>query len=90
LSMNLWAQMQFESERGKPVSEMDGSATDLATLVWACLVQDDPELTVEAVARMVDLDTMETLSGAIEELTGDIPLVVNGETSTQPLASSGE
>lgn len=85
LCMNLWAQMQFEKATGRSVSEMHDSATDMATLIWACLFQDDEDLTIEAVAKMIDLDDMEVVSEAVGELTGENqdPLVKAGETSGQ-------
>jgi hypothetical protein len=83
LCMNLYAQMQFEKATGRSVAEMNNSATDMATLVWACLIQDDESLTVDDVAKMVDIDDMERMSVAIGELTGETvdPLALVGDDS---------
>lgn len=70
LRLDLWSQMQFEKAAGKPVGEMSESATDLATIVWACLIHEDPDLTIDGLAKMIDLDKLEEISGVIEELMG--------------------
>lgn len=70
LRLDLWSQMQFEKATGKSVGEMSESATDLATIVWACLIHEDPDLTIDGLAKMIDLDKLEEVSGAIEELMG--------------------
>lgn len=73
MRLNMWAQMRYEKASGKKIVDMEeNSVTDVMTLVWATLTQDDPELTVDALAQILDVDDMERVAEAIKELKGDI------------------
>lgn len=90
LRLNLWAAMQFKKVTGRDVSEMEeGSMEDQATFIWACLYEDDPELTVEQVAKLVHFDDLERITEAIAELER-IPLVMSGSTDGVSLESSSD
>ena len=86
MRLTLYAQMLFETERGKTIAQMDGSATDMATLLWACMREDAPDLTVDEVARLIDIESMEGVTKAIDALTVSAPLADG--TSGSPSESS--
>lgn len=74
LTIDLNAMVRFEDITGKSlfkaktISEL--STKEYRTLIWACLVQDDPELTPEQVGQIVGPKKIGKLSEAIaKELT---------------------
>jgi len=69
LWLNFNAMALFEKETGKHAFKAlgDPSASDLRALVWACLVHEDKELTLDMVGETMDLTTVEYVMGKIME-----------------------
>lgn len=71
LVYNLYSFMRLDEETGKNV--FDGSAfnaarpKDLVALLWAGLVNDDPNLTLEQVAKEARLDEIMSLPAMIQQ-----------------------
>lgn len=86
---SLYSQMRFEKESGLEIQEIadkELSATNTAILVWALLIQDDPELTIDEAAKLIDVSDMDAVTEVIDELTGGSP----STAEEPPLAEGGE
>lgn len=74
LKMNLWAACQFEQATGESFFvAVDGfsgkpTAKHLVHLLWCLLVSDDPDLTPEAVARMLPFDRLGEISQKVSQV----------------------
>ena len=70
LKLNLFAFMQLEKVTGK--NALNGeiwsniNATNMAVLLWAALLHQDPALTVEAVAQQIDVKDLAKLPTLIQ------------------------
>ncbi len=79
MKFDMFAQMMFERETGRVVTQYQSTATDMVTLVWACLQWEDETLTIKAVAQHIDEDNVEEIGAALDELnTKNPPLDVTG------------
>jgi len=69
LLLNLNTMVKFEEITGKNLlqsaSFTDLSITDLRVLVWACLLHEDKELTLDQVGEMVDVDNLAEVSNKL-------------------------
>lgn len=69
LLLNFNAMALFEEQTGKNILASDvmenPSARDIRALLWACLVHEDPELTVEQVGAMIHMGNIRDISQAI-------------------------
>lgn len=67
---NMWAFCQLETATGK--NALSGeiweqpSATDIVTLLWAALQQEEPSLTIEEVGRMMPFSKLSAVSDALK------------------------
>lgn len=82
VAFTLYTQILFQRARGKPYGSYDPSdAEDTAALIWSCVQtgEPDPDLTVDALAQLLDLTRLNEISEAIGSLVSDDPLAVTGE-----------
>jgi hypothetical protein len=80
----LYAQKRFVEVAGKKISDIEwDNALDLANRVWSLLVWEDPQLTVDDVARMVDNDNAdEIFDSVLKAITGEeTPLEESGSSA---------
>lgn len=92
LRLDLNALSDFESMSGKSI--MRGGLTDISqlelsdvrSLLWACLVQEDETLTMRDVGRMIHIGNLVEVTGVLRDLvTGAMPAAVEGEADESPL-----
>ena len=56
LTLTFGAAKRFRDVTGKSVGNIDQLDTeDISTLIWVCLLKDDPTLTLEAVDEMLEI-----------------------------------
>lgn len=69
LLLNLNAMAAFEEATGKNMLKAMGnlSASDFRALLWACLKQEDKELTLEQAGELIDIGNMEYLVNKLSE-----------------------
>jgi hypothetical protein len=69
LLFNLNAMVSFEEATGKSIlkGEIDQemTAVELRALLWGCLLDDDPSLTIEAVGKMIDSNNMNEIAAQL-------------------------
>ncbi len=69
LRLTLKGMLEFEKVTGKNLLKgfkfKDLSLTDVAALIWACLIHEDRELTYDDVLCMVDFRNMQEVSDAV-------------------------
>jgi len=72
LRLDLNAMCEFEQVIGR--SLFDGSfsgagmsAIDMRAMLWACLLGDDPELTLEQVGSLISIDNMTEVASKLNE-----------------------
>ncbi len=69
LNFTLNAMIDFEESTGRSLMGQESmekmSMKDLRTLLWACLRDDDTELTQEQVGAMVTMDKMEHITESL-------------------------
>jgi hypothetical protein len=74
LVFNLNTMAKFEELTGKNIFTdkifEKIKSTDLRALIWACLVQEDPALTLEQVGAMVTIENMAEITNSFNELIG--------------------
>ena len=89
LRLTLKAMLEFEKHTGKNLlkgfSFDDLTLEDSAALVWACLIHEDKELTLEDVLEMIDLSN---LGVVMEALTACITQSMPASEGAHPLAGS--
>lgn len=76
----------------KDIADTDA---DVLTMIWLGLKHEDPELTIEQVGEIVDLEMLPTLtdalkkaSGGMLDLTGMVGSVVEGEAQPEGKAKA--
>ena len=92
LRFNFKTIMLFEKETGQNFFAMEKglSATDILTLLWACLTSAGEEITKEELADMVDFGNIGGISKAIEELTAAaMPEMKKKENNCEGSGTSG-
>ena len=69
LCFDLNAMAEFEEVTGKSIFQTleQMTAKDLRALLWACLIDEDPTLTIKDVGRMVTPDKIEEINKSISE-----------------------
>ncbi len=69
LWLNFNAMVKYEEQTGKNVfkSMSDPSVTDLRALIWACLLHEDPKLTIETVGEFINMGNMEQVMDKLME-----------------------
>jgi len=71
LYMDLNAMVKFEEATGKRIFDQELwvaiSARDVRALLWACLLHEDPDLTVEQVGSMIDFSNMNDVIAKLQE-----------------------
>ena len=79
-----------ESITGKSALDLDKpSATQMRALLWACLVDEDPALTIEQVGSWIHLGNLEAIKRSLDALTQvALPEEVKGANGQGPLAPS--
>ena len=67
LILNLNAMILYEEKTGKRIWDIgkDMSITEMRTLLWACLVQEDPDLDTETVGHWVDISNLNDIRKAL-------------------------
>lgn len=72
MRLTLRAMARFEEETGKPIFKAmnDLHGKELMVLLWACLLHEDPDLTIEQVGDMVDAPQVEYVVEKIAEVWG--------------------
>lgn len=69
LAVNLNSLGEFEEITGKrffsPNAFESFTTKDYTVLIWACLKEEDPELTMEQVGKMVDIPSLSKIITAI-------------------------
>ena len=69
LRLTLKGMIEFEKVTGKNLLKgfkfKDLSLTDVAALIWACLIHEDRELTYDDVLCMIDLQNMQAVTDAV-------------------------
>lgn len=65
LQQNIWAKPNIRDPK-KPIPII--SATDFRALLWACLLRDDPDLTIEQVGSWVDNSNMVVVTDLLLEI----------------------
>jgi len=69
LTLNLNAMVAFEKATGKSLFQPDSlkemTASDIRALLWACMLQEEPALTLEQVGAMITFDNMAEVNQAI-------------------------
>lgn len=90
LRLDLNAMCQFEQATGKSLfnSGVGTSATDMRALLWACLLGDDPTLTLEQVGAMISVDNMADVSSKLSEAV-QVAVPKAKRKSDRPLPPTG-
>ena len=67
LRLDLNAIVEFEEAAGKRLAEIGNHPTprDIRILLWACLLDEDPDLTIRDVGRMVHPGSIQDITDAI-------------------------
>jgi hypothetical protein len=69
LRLSLKGMLEFEKLTGKTLLKgfkfKDLTLSDMAALIWACLIHEDKELTYDDVLDMIDTSNMEAASEAV-------------------------
>ena len=68
LRFDMNAMMAFERATGKNIRKLDYddlSATDVTTLVWACLLDEDADLTIGVVGKAINPSNLEDVSAQL-------------------------
>lgn len=91
LLLNLNAMAAFEKAAGKSLFALNTeqlSATDLRSLIWACLLHEDRKLTEEMVGEWITPANMAEIAARLTQaFTAAMP-AAKEETPTSPLAET--
>jgi len=68
LRLSLWAQELAEKESGRPFGEMGRWVSDQITILWVAMLEDDPNITRDEVAKMIDTGDADNIGEALDEL----------------------
>jgi len=70
LILDLNAMVAFEDEAGKSVAEIGAnmSMKDMRALLWAALLAEDPDVTLDTVGKHIYPQRLQELSGLIDKL----------------------
>lgn len=91
LLLDLNAMVAFEDKTGKSMInsrtwDNDLTARDIRALLWACLIHEDENLTLEEVGKMIRSDNMDVITQALFEAWGmAMPEKEEGKTAENPL-----
>lgn len=89
LRLDLNAMVRFEQASGKSLLKQSTwdtlSIADIRSLLWACLLHEDPELTVEQVGSMIHPGNMVQVFGEIQRVWQLSAPEPTGEASDRPL-----
>ena len=84
MRLTLKGMLLYEKHTGKNLLKgfkpEDFTLEESSVLLWACLVHEDPELTLDAVQEMVDIGSMELVFDAMTRcLIQSLPVAKAGE-----------
>lgn len=73
MALDLNAMVAFEEATGKQVQELGAgmSMSDMRVLLWACLLTDDPDVTLEQTGAFIHIKNLEKVSGILQNLYTD-------------------
>jgi len=91
LRFDLNAMCEVERVTDRAFSELDGSLRTMRVLVWAGLLHDDPELTIEDVGSLIHIGHLQHVSDAVgKALDVAMPSSSPGDESPKnPSGSTG-
>lgn len=84
LRLDLNAMEQFEEVSGKSIAEISGRIKDIKILLWAMLLHEDPELTLEQVGAMVGAENIVTIRNKIDTAARMASPKSNGKKRANP------
>ena len=91
LVFDLNAMCVYERASGKRLTDLDlGLMSDLQVLLWACLQDDDPELHIEQVGKLIHGGNMSEVYAALTSLWADSLPEANTDTPKAPRKKSKE
>jgi hypothetical protein len=89
IKFDLNAMVYLEETTGKSLQEIyNGQAPSMSSLraiLWACLIHEDPALTLEQVGSLVSMENMAEVSAKIAEALNAALPEGKGDTESDPL-----
>lgn len=87
LKLTLNSMIKFQEATGKDILKgLDPEKMrldDIRALLWACLIHDDKELTLDAVGDMVELSSLESICTAVSRALAQA-MPAQGKSSPNP------
>lgn len=95
LVLDLNSMVSYEEVTGKNLfnegfESVNASAKDMRVMLWACLLHDDPSLTLEQVGSIISIDNMSKVASRLNEaFEVAVPKTKRKSASPLPKNSTG-